>query len=344
MSKQLYVYCPFPQDATSYYRGMGVMADLQRKFNGKLEIQYRRDGEAVKLWNTFDFADVLFVQRPASPELVQMMQYFKEQYNRPVWIDFDDNLFELPKYNRAFKVYDQQTTKDNVIKSIQLADVITVTTEELKRYISPMNPNVIVVPNAFNNATFDLSRRKNIERQNSVLWRGSDTHIGDVDYYHKEIQAVMADYPDHKFLFVGSDINGMYHIFDEAFNRNMMGNAHRLEPLDPNIFLNSIQALGSKFIHVPLVDNLFNRAKSNIAMIEGAWAGMAVIAPDWKEWQLPGVLNYNSPGDYYNLMSACLSGAIDYKAKAAETWQYVSENLTLTKVNMLRYKILKELL
>lgn len=344
MTKKMFAYCPYPQDSTSYYRGMGVMTDLKKKFNGKLTIEHRKDGEGVKLWNTFDDTDVLFVQRPASPDLVQMMDYFKKVYHRPVWIDYDDNLFELPKYNQAYKHYEKQEIKDNVMKCIQIADVVTVTTHELKRYLDPLNQNIIVVPNAFNNSTIDISRRANIERKNSAMWRGSGTHIGDVDQFKYEVQQIMIEHADHKFFWIGSETHQLYHVFDESFYPHSKGNAHKLEALDPNLYLLSIEQLGSKVVHVPLADNLFNRAKSNIALIEGSWAGMATIAPDWQEWQLPGTLLYKNNKDYYDLMNSALKGDIDVVKSASETWQYVQENLLLSKVNMLRMKILKELL
>ena len=64
---------------------------------------------------------------------------------------------------------------------------------------------------------------------------------------------------------------------------------------------------------VPLKDNLFNHAKSNLAWIEATCAGAMTLAPDWPEWRRPGVSNYESPLNFKKLLrerlEACRSAA-----------------------------------
>jgi DNA-binding NtrC family response regulator len=61
------------------------------------------------------------------------------------------------------------------------------------------------------------------------------------------------------------------------------------------------------FLAVPLADTKFNRAKSNISVLEAAWMGALPIAPRWLEGcALPGVLLYNDQNDFPDaLRRAC---------------------------------------
>lgn len=344
---KLFAISPFPTDATSFYRGMGIMDHLESLFNGKLEIIKHKqdfDNSQIRLWLELQGMDILFVQRPHSEKFITIMEYFKKHFRRPIWIDYDDNLFEIPKYNRAHKYYEQHAkTKETLMRAMRLADVITVTTAELKRYLDPIHPNVVVIPNAFPNHTLDISMRKPVPRVDRLFWRGSGTHIGDLDFYKSQLQRVMAENKDHKFTFVGSDIAEAYWFFDDTFYPENGSNGQLLDPLDPYEYLHNITTTGAKAIHVPLVYNLFNLAKSNIAAMEAAWGGMAVIAPDWQEWQLPGVLKYKTKGDYYSLINAVCKNQFDIEKLSNETWQYICDNLLLTKVNVQRMKLIKAL-
>lgn len=344
---KLFAISPYPTDATSFYRGMGIMDHLESLFNGKLEIiKHKADFESsqIRLWLELQGIDILFIQRPHSERFITIMEYYKKHFRRPIWIDYDDNLFELPKYNRAHKYYERTAkTRENIIRCMQLADVITVTTPELKRYLDGMHPNVVVIPNAFPNHTIDISNRKPIARENRVFWRGSGSHIGDLDYYKSQIQRAMSENPDHRFTYVGSDMAELYWFFDDTFYPENTSNGQLLDPLDPYDFLFNIRLTGAKACQVPLVYNLFNLAKSNIAAIEGAWAGMAVIAPDWDEWKMPGVLNYKMKDDYYKLLNAICKNEVDVEKMSNDTWQYICDNLLLTKVNVQRMKLIKAL-
>lgn len=345
---KLFAISPFPTDATSFYRGMGVMDHLETLFNGKLEIiKHRNDQNEsnIKLWNELQAVDILFCQRPHSEKFLTIMEYFKKHFRRPIWIDYDDNLFELPKYNRAHKYYEQNLkTRDILLRCMKLADVITVTTVELQRYLAPIHPNVMVIPNAFPNYTVDISDRNPLPRENRIFWRGSGTHIGDVDYFKTEIQTAMSGNKDHKFTFVGSDISELYWFFDDTFFPNNIGNSELLDPLDPYDYLYNIKTVAAKACHVPLVYNLFNLSKSNVAALEAAWGGMAVIAPDWIEWDMPGVLKYKTKEDYLKQLNAVCRNEVDVEKLSNQTWQYICDNLLLTKVNVQRMKLIKSLL
>jgi hypothetical protein len=107
------------------------------------------------------------------------------------------------------------------------------------------------------------------------------------------------------------------------------------------------------FIHiVGLEDNPFNRAKSNVAWVEASAAGAVVLAPDWPEWQRPGVQTYTDPEDFERKLKALM---LDYTKeevrgdgrelhwRALESREFIAKNQTLRKTNETRIEILREL-
>jgi hypothetical protein len=84
---------------------------------------------------------------------------------------------------------------------------------------------------------------------------------------------------------------------------------------------------------VPLVDNEFNRAKSNIAWLEGTWAGAKTIASDLPEFNKPGVTVYK-PGELPRN---------NFTPDSEISWDYISKNLTLDLINASREHILDTL-
>jgi hypothetical protein len=58
-------------------------------------------------------------------------------------------------------------------------------------------------------------------------------------------------------------------------------------PWQPNTvaYVDALFDVRPHFVVVPLQDNPFNRAKSNIAELEAQAAGAIAIVPDWEEWK-----------------------------------------------------------
>lgn len=270
-------------------------------------------------------------QRPHSAVTVNLVNYVKKYMNIPVWIDVDDFMLDVPAGNPAFELL--ALNRENIIKMIALADIVTVTTGMLKQQLLPYNKNIRVIPNALDD---QICRKRSTEtgRQKIILWRGGDSHVPDLMRYARIIDKMMKNYPDWDFKFMGF----LPWFYDNHVNLSYV-------PYTDQIFyfhnLVSTQALA---LHVPLQDNLFNRCKSNIAWIEATYAGAVTIAPAWDEWKMPGVLNFKDDDEYFNLVSKVIAGDIDTRKMVERSWSYISDKLLLSNVNKLRVQVVKSLL
>lgn len=325
-------------DATSFYRGYGPLGHLRRQMP---DIFFRTVDKFS--WSSLSFGDAVFIQRPFTAPHLQAAEMVRA--NRlPLWIDYDDDLLSVPNFNPTHSMYADPAVKKNVATLLQMADIVTVSSEHLKKKYDPLREAAaqsnlgyrqpcIVIPNALNE---ELLPRPEILEQRYCLasWRGSSTHDKDLAYFTSALQAsIKKAGPKWIFNFVGKPFWATM----DAMPPKVVVQTPAMEIVEYFQFLAETQPA---FVFVPLVDCEFNRAKSNIAWMEAAWAGAACLAPAWDEWNRPGVVRYNSPANFAALMDQLVTGKIDCRKKAAESWQYISENLLLKHTNKLRYGVI----
>lgn len=326
----LLVMCPNSKDATSFYRGVGPLAALRKQMKG-LSLTFCQEYN----WSTFALVDAFFAQRPYNKNHLFMIQMAKSA-GVPVWLDYDDDLFSVPTDNPAFALYNDEAKKV-IIDCVKLADYISVTTPALAEKMRKINGNVVVIPNAFNDIL--LGERPTIMRQRHplVLWRGSQTHVRDLMNFSGQIDELFQRFEQWTWNFMGYNPWFITDVFD---SRRCL-TTEMIDVMEYFSFLGKVQAAVQM---VPLHDSPFNRAKSNIAMIEGAFAGSVTVAPAWEEWKAPGVLLYRDTKEFLEIMKLVLSDAkFPFYDNSKQTWTYVMDTLRLSKVNKWRHELLQEM-
>lgn len=322
------------QDSTSFYRAYGVFPNLARQLGGDLIItDFTTRGMT---WADLASFDILFLQRPYHPSLLDLATYAR-QLGVKIWVDYDDNLFELPIEHKAFAMYSDPQVRKAMIGMLTLADVVTVSTNQLATTFKEMGVTspIKVVPNALNDDFFTLADHCNFD-SSVIAWRGSDTHFFDLAEYTEGLIKGITATPGTTWHFFG-----MLPIFlaKAVDNKRLAVSV----PEDPIVYHFKFKKIAPRVMHVPLGDNPLNRSKSNIAWIEATFAGAVCIAPDWPEWRRPGIINYTSHEHFGNLL-ANLPDASDLRSLWQQSRDYITENLLLTRVNAQRVAIVEELL
>ena len=310
-------------DATSYYRGYGPMNALKRQYG----IQLHKLGQVM--WCDLSDTDIVYIQRPHMPEHVQLIQLAKA-LNVKVWVDLDDLLCGLTPDNPAFDYFNHFSK--NIIFAITAADHVTVSSEHLANEYRKYNHNITIIPNAWNDLIhpepFAPRQKKNIGTR-SVLWRGTDTHILDLEEVKSDIIELSKS---SSWGFMG---------FRPYFLHNV---GQKLPSMDVINYMSFMQNMGFNVIAVPLHDSPFNLAKSNIAYLEGAVAGAVCVAPDFPEWRRPGVINYN-PATGITFKEAVIKALEESPSgrRQTEAQKFIVEHLMLSKVNRQRAELIQKL-
>lgn len=330
--KNILVVCPIMTDATSFYRGMGPLTRLRQDYQ-EISLVFATQYN----WATITIADLVFLQRPYRQEDLGLAELCKK-YKVPLWIDYDDDLFMVPRDNPTFKVYGQDSIKKNVAKLCAMASAISVSTQAIKDRLEPLNKNITIIPNAIDDHRWSRSPRVS-PRHNLVFWRGSATHLKDVLTVGQQLVASASDprFKRWKFNFLGDEPV----LVTERFPENM---AICHPGLEPGAYMDFLNALNPALMIVPLMDSPFNRSKSNIAWIEGVYAGAAIVAPDLPEFRRPGVINYKGNKEFGETLNRCLAGEENLQQKNEEGWECIKETATLTKVNHLRMSLIDALI
>src|SRR5882672_1606537 len=181
---------PIPEDPTSWYRGIGPLSALKKE-NKEIQFLFSNPLNHASL----KLADLVFMQRPCLPEHFNQMLIAKD-LGIPVWVDFDDDNLSVPKDNPTYPQYGQPQIKDSIVKLARNADVLTVSTEFLKKKYGIYNKNTIVVPNALDEVFLKFRHFPPGNRQKMLLWRGTMTHQRNLEIVQDNIIRLAQRYPN----------------------------------------------------------------------------------------------------------------------------------------------------
>ncbi len=338
---KLLAVTPNHLDPTSYYRGMGPLLKLARDTD-QLQIQTPErgpDGLPRVNWNSLHAADLVFLQRPYTPEHQQILE-FAAAWNKPTWIDYDDLLTGLPPDNPAYAIYGSPSVQRILKNCLELASLITVSTpalaDGLRLVVPDLPPEAVqVIPNAWDHETWPLLPPR--AREKLFFWRGSKTHERDLMVHRDAMIAAAKLRPEHRWHFAGYNP----WMITEPLSRALKPGQVTSTEADPfHAYLHRMRGMAPAVMAVPLCDHPFNRSKSNIAFLEATYAGALTVAPNLPEWRQPGVITYGAPDG----ITAALVQAADAPRSTFEiARQTVIDHFDLKQHNQARLKLISKL-
>ena len=340
--KRVLVYCP-DQDPTSFYRGARPWQLISKALGDDYRITFISSTSGRPLsaaWDQAGFFDLVFLQRPYHPELLSATINFKRM-GAKIWVDEDDLQTDVPwSFNSAY-TYNTEQIQNTIRGILGLADVVTVSVdflgEKLKEFA---HCPVYTVPNAFDLETFPKPILP--PKEKVILWRGSAAcHQADLISVRHEIYQVLKENPDWKMYFLGL-YPWWYDELKDEFPDGMPKNAFFVRHT-PTMFdyMEAIKHLNPAIWIVPLVDNNFTRSKSNLAWLEASWVGASVMAEHMDEFIKPGII---PRGKDWKTGLTDMIEFVENENSSLLSWNYIEENLLLSKVNEKRIEILKGLI
>lgn len=326
------ILLPMARDATSYYRGAGPLSRLSRN------LPYLSFHQLASWdWSTLGVSKMIFMQRPFTGDHRTVFDMAKDN-NKKVWLDYDDLLFDVPTDNPTYFKYMSVKCMNDVKHMISNADIVTVSTEALKEEYGKLNKDVRVIPNAFHPDLL-IHRKAPPKREKIFLWRGSRTHHKDVFLHSPMILDVSRrdENQDWNWHFIG---DSLWFLTDRMPHTRTFV----MEPMDVIDYHKHIVRLAPTAMMVPLHNCQFNQCKSNIAWIEGSFAGAITLAPDWPEWRRPGMITYKSKEQFTEMLVAITKGEFNQEHLLKLSWDYIMSSLNLDETNKLRVKVICDLL
>jgi len=327
--KIAYIFDPKTPESVKFYRTAGVMHQISEKITFKpISIHDALQSEAWA-WEH----DAIWIERYFTQESIVCIQIAKT-YGLKVIIDDDDNRIEIPSYLgvETIRYYNSSSTQQNISTAMTAADLVFVSTEYLASlYAYNFNAKTVLVRNAYNdrlhhNLVPDL-REKPI-----IAWRGSQKHSGDLE----SVREVMLKHQKAlTFHFLGTAPPVWFPLTLE--------NTAPFLPLAQ--YFSLLKTAAPDFLFVPLLNNNFNKAKSDVSFIEGNVLGSAVIiAPvGLEEFNHPGVIRYKDNADLSTIFASIAKGRIKRDTHVRAGRDYVMEHRTLKAANQKRLKAIQDI-
>lgn len=292
---------PNTQDATNYYRGMGMFNRIQQKHPGEFNIVDVRKLELQ--WDFITKYDIFFFQRPASIYELSIIRMCKE-YGIKTWVDFDDHYGDIPDSNPRKKYYTPYTIRQ-IEEIAREADIITTSTKRIAEYFKQFNDNVRIIRNGIDCDTFDIMGAQYLLRTPIILWRGSDTHRENWEYYKNAMIKLFQDpeLENYIFGFIGD-------IPPFVLNYLTPERIKVYTSRDPIQYLFMLQKIRPIVTYVLLKDNEFDKARSCNGYLEAVLAGSNPVIPNLPEWSNCTGYTYdtNNPMSVYTTIKRAVSG------------------------------------
>ena len=220
-------------------------------------------------------ADAIVVQLVHTPDALRLFRAIKDMCpNKPVLCEIDDHMLSVAEYNPAYEAYwPGSPYREIAITQMREADGLIVSTPYLKEVYSEFNANIWVVPNCIDFKAWDRVQRG---RKGGIRigWAGGASHEEDVRSVLPAIKGILAKHRDVRFVFVNGPA--------KAGLPDWLKGVPRVEHIAKWSRIDKYpQALASHDFDIgiaPLVDNAFNRGKSNLRWLEYSALGIPCVA------------------------------------------------------------------
>lgn len=281
----------------------------------------------------------------------------------PFGLDLDD-FWHLPDYHIIHDDYKRFRTPEAVEQSINSAHFVTCTTPIIAKEIAKFNKNVFIIENAIdtNQQAWqpDFNRK---ERLRFGFFQGS-THLEDirscsqgvVEIFRNEklknkFQIVLAGFmakPDEPSVYIGYEwaLTDKLKALNESYQAYLKrctieGNEQYFNEPYLRIWGTDVDNWGYAYSFadvsiIPLINNRFNRSKSELKLIEAGVKGKACIVSNVMPYKLlatdENCFLANTPIDYYNHIKYCIRNPNAVEDKAMKLREDVLGKYTLDKV------------
>lgn len=232
-------------------------------------------------------ADVVVMQMVHTAAALNLFLTIKEAYPHiPVLAEIDDHMLSTAEYNPASAFYAPGTDfRRLAVEQFASADAMIVSTPYLREVYSELNENIRVVPNSINFKLWDAHPRKKFKDQVRIGWAGGASHSEDLRIIEPVIHKVLEQNANARFVFV-------HGIPDFLRNIKRVECVSKFSRIDK--YPKFLAGQGFDIGVAPLVDNAFNRGKSNLRFLEYGAMRVPCVASDVGHFK--ETVNTNSDG------------------------------------------------
>jgi len=231
----------------------------------------------------FGWADVVYACRDERIQYIAFLGGLREKFQKeqkkkkPVIVDIDDYVQFTRPHNPGYLSFHPNSSYNLFnLKLLNIVDGMTVSTDYLRKVYKKENRFRYVCPNSldikwrdsFRNIPPTIKKKKDEVR---IIWAGSAAHYENLKQLMTPLHNIMEKYENVTFHYTG--------LFGDLFNwPEFKDRIKTVKFSDLKHWPQKLKSMGGDIAVAPLVDNNFNRAKSNLRVLEYWAADYPVIA------------------------------------------------------------------
>jgi len=331
-SKRRVLGIPLDNNATSYHR---VIQPLFSLMDQGYPIQFL--GPQEDQLDQYEWAEMLYIQCLYAPDAYQFYADWKSK-GKKIIIDFDDDYINIPEDSpEQTEIIDKNTGEAYkfpptmrslyVQMFIQLADMVTVTTNELRSLYLPWNKSIKVIPNCVSEEMRRDYPKINHEKIR-ILWSGSSSHLPDLALVKEPLRRIVEKYGDQIEIHLQSTL-------DEKTLKEIVPSAICHDAVPFGDYLNSIQDINADIAIAPLRPITFNKSKSNLKYCQMTLMGAAFVGSKFGPYKNidhgeDGFLASNEK-EWFNCLSFLIKNEALRSKLVKNATKYVNNNHMLDK-------------
>lgn len=216
-TKKTIVFSTPSETGTSFFRIFEPMRVMWKHFRDEVNFVYTENMQP----NHMKLADLIIQHRAGNlhSHFLSVSKMWPKTEVRPLIVhDVDDNEFNLPKTHPMRDIWYMSGKDKMSIQSLKESDIITTTTEKLRKTFSQLrtgSKNVHIFRNAFDweLPQWNLDKKKirdemlpewkDAEDPIIIGWAGLTSHFEDIKRMHGIIKAIHDKYPNTYFVLAG---------------------------------------------------------------------------------------------------------------------------------------------
>jgi len=312
------------ESASSLYRAFGPLSELHR-IDPTIQADVFQSPFEFNLLNLKGY-DIVLLHNPDQEWQLEAV-YLCKSFGIKVIVDYDDNFFAVEEDN-PYHV-EMKERKINyylhVKRILEKADSVIVSTDALAKAFQDYNNKITVIRNAFDPYIHKLAQDRNKAKM-MVLWRGRTAHKNDLSAYEEQISKLVESNKDFTFVFWGLDPVPTWLQDLGVRCRNICSKP----VVHAYSYFYELAELAPSLTIVPLIDNEFNRCKSDIAKLESIAAGSLCISPEWHEWSWctdAVKFDYSNKVDFFDKTNGVLELIRNNDESLDRFWRFYKDNI-----------------
>lgn len=290
------------------------------------------------------------VQRQATPiqrDFIKLLKEVGKQAGFKLIYEIDDIVFreDIPDYNRNKDAFTSDEIRGSILDIMGMCDEVTVTCDFMRDYFIEKtgNKNTTVIPNYLLKWWFDryynlqnlIKGYEKNKKKPVISIFASGTHV-DVtnktnqnDDFAAIVQAVVKTRKEFKWQFYGCYPLPLKPFIDSG---EIIYKEWAQLPDFPGVMASS----GTQLAFAALQDNNFNRAKSNIKLIEAGAMGIPCVCPDMVTYK-DAMLKYKTGDEFIDQIKYALKDQDKYTKLCKRSRDYASRFWLEDERNLMKH-------